>query len=93
MGRGGGTYGAGVAGEVVGLLELGEDDDGRAGGLEARAERGVAEDGRGERAAEGGGDEQVRRRLDGGRGGLVQCGGLFAPERREGRVVDWRCVL
>ena len=39
-----GTYRAGVAWEVVDFLELGEDDDGLAFGLEALAEVGVADD-------------------------------------------------
>lgn len=64
-GGGEGTYGAGVARERVDLLQLREDDEGLAGGVEAGAERGVAVERGGHRAAEAARDEQLCGGLDG----------------------------
>ena len=67
-----GTDRAGVAGEVVGFLQLGEDDDGLSGSLEAGAEGGVSDDSGGECAAEAASDEQVGGGLDGVFSGFVE---------------------
>ena len=82
------TYRAYVAGQVVDLLQLWEDDDGLAFSLEALPEGRVADDGGRQGAAEAAGDEKFSGGLDRVLGRLVQRGGLLTAAEGEGCVAD-----